>query len=105
MITLLISFMQLKREENLPEYPQFRKYQVSTNIAAVALIVFATFVFSGHFHLQQHKFCNQHTHGWSASRCTRYGKEAWGCDETTTASVDEGLPNGRDLGMMFFLDL
>ena len=34
----------------------FVRYQVSTNIAAVALIVFATFVFQWLFHSQQHKF-------------------------------------------------
>ena len=34
----------------------FVRYQVSTNIAAVALIVFATFVFQRLFHSQQHKF-------------------------------------------------
>ena len=82
----------------------FVRYQVSTNIAAVALIVFATFVFQWPLPLTatQILVINILMDGPPA---VALGMEKKHGDvmKRPPRPVDEGLPNGRDLGMMFFL--
>lgn len=82
----------------------FVRYQVSTNVAAVALIVLATFVFQWPLPLTatQILVINILMDGPPA---VALGMEKKHGDvmKKPPRPVDEGLPNGRDLGMMFFL--
>ncbi|MEC7484549.1 MAG: HAD-IC family P-type ATPase, partial [Candidatus Thermoplasmatota archaeon] len=82
----------------------FVRYQVSTNVAAVALIVISTFIFGWELPLTatQILVINILMDGPPAVALgveKRHGKVM----ERPPRPVDEGLPNGRDIALIFYL--
>ena len=47
----------------------FVRYQVSTNVAAVALLLLQMSYSNYHYHSPQHKFLSSIFNGWTASSC------------------------------------